>query len=309
VKKSVRALPLRIFFVCILWIILQNWYNYIDACISRSVQQFIFHKGDESMIGEMKREALYSLKGKWGLGVGSTILYFILSYVVSMAAMLILLIPGIIIFLSVASLTGSFEEETMSIGAGITFGIFYCIIIILSNASYGITSYGYTNVFLQISKREDAKVDYLFEGFRGFKRMMKTMWAMLAILLYTGTWIPMLLIGLFALLGEEGNTSFAIAFFVLLAISIVGMIVMYFSYALTYYVMIENPEYSVSQAMKESKNLMKGHKLDLFLLWLSFIGWAILALLTFGIGFLWFSPYMSTTTAHFYRYISKGEFQ
>ena len=293
----------------ILWRILQNWYNYIDVCISRSVQQFIFYEGDESMIGEMKREALYSLKGKWGLGVGSTILYFILSYVVSMAAMLILLIPGIIIFLSVVSLTGSFEEETMSIGAGITFGIFYCIMIILSNASYGITSYGYTNVFLQISKREDAKVDHLFEGFRGFKRMMKTMWAMLAILLYTGTWIPMLLIGLFALLGEEGNTSFAIAFFVLLAISIVGMIVMYFSYALTYYVMIENPEYSVSQAMKECKNLMKGHKLDLFLLWLSFIGWAILALLTFGIGFLWLSPYMSTTTAHFYRYISKGELQ
>lgn len=301
-------MPLRIF-LSILWRILQNWYNYIDACIRRSVQQFIFYEGDESMIGEMKREALYSLKGKWGLGVGSTILYFILSYVVSMAAMLILLIPGIIIFLSVVSLTGSFEEETMSIGAGITFGIFYCIMIILSNASYGITSYGYTNVFLQISKREDAKVDHLFEGFRGFKRMMKTMWAMLAILLYTGTWIPMLLIGLFALLGEEGNTSFAIAFFVLLAISIVGMIVMYFSYALTYYVMIENPEYSVSQAMKECKNLMKGHKLDLFLLWLSFIGWAILALLTFGIGFLWLSPYMSTTTAHFYRYISKGELQ
>ncbi|MEW4151838.1 DUF975 family protein [Bacillus thuringiensis] len=261
------------------------------------------------MIGEMKREALYSLKGKWGLGVGSTILYFILSYVVSMAAMLILLIPGIIIFLSVVSVTGSFEAETMSIGAGITFGIFYCIMIILSNASYGITSYGYTNVFLQISKREDAKVDYLFEGFRGFKRMMKTMWAMLAILLYTGTWIPMLLTGLFIFLGEEGNLSFTIAFFVLLAISIVGMIVMYFSYALTYYVMIENPEYSVSQAMKESKNLMKGHKLDLFLLWLSFIGWVVLALLTFGIGFLWLSPYMSTTTAHFYRYISKGEFQ
>lgn len=114
---------------------------------------------------------------------------------------------------------------------------------------------------------------------------------------------------LICIFGEEGNASFAIAICVLLAISIVGMIVMYFSYALTYYVMIENPEYSVSQAMKESKNLMKGHKLDLFLLWLSFIGWAILALLTFGIGFLWLSPYMSTTTAHFYRYISKGEFQ
>ncbi len=59
--------------------------------------------------------------------------------------------------------------------------------------------------------------------------------------------------------------------------------------------------------MKESKSLMKGHKLDLFLLWLSFIGWVILAILTFGIGFLWLSPYMGTTTSHFYRYISKDE--
>jgi uncharacterized membrane protein len=259
------------------------------------------------MIGEMKQEALYSLKGKWGLGVGSTILHIILSYVVSMAAMLILLIPGIIIFFLFVGLAGSLEEETISVGAGITFGIFYCIMIILSNASYGITSYGYTNVWLQISKREDARVDYLFEGFRGFKRMMKTMWAMLAILLYTGTWIPMLLLAVFAFFGEEGNVSLTIAFFVLLAISIVVMIVMYFSYAMTYYVMIENLEYSVSQAMKESKNLMKGHKLDLFFLWLSFIGWTILAILTLGIGFLWLSPYVGTTTAHFYRYIAKGE--
>ncbi|MBE5106844.1 DUF975 family protein [Bacillus thuringiensis] len=261
------------------------------------------------MIGEIKREALDSLKGKWGLGVGSTILYFILSYVVSIAAMLILLIPGIIIFFLIVIATGSVEEGTLSIGAGITFGIFYCVMLILANASYGITSYGYTNVFLQVSKRERARIDDLFEGFRGFKRMIKTMWAMLAILLYAGTWIPMLLLSLFAFFGEEGNASFAIAFFVLLAISIVGMIVMYFSYAMTYYVMIENPEYSVSQAMKESKHLMKGHKLDLFLLWLSFIGWGILAILTFGIGFLWLSSYMSTTTAHFYCYISKGELQ
>lgn len=76
------------------------------------------------MIGEMKREALYSLKGKWGLGVGSTILHIILSYVVSMAAMLILLIPGIIIFFLVVGLAGSIEEEAISVGAGITFGIF-----------------------------------------------------------------------------------------------------------------------------------------------------------------------------------------
>ncbi|WP_144506162.1 DUF975 family protein [Bacillus mycoides] len=264
------------------------------------------------MIGEMKQEALHSLKGKWGLGVGSTILYHIISYVVSMAVMLILLIPGVIIFLLVTISTGSIEEGAMSIGASITFGIFYCLMIILGSAAYGITSYGYTNVFLQISKREDARVDYLFEGFRGFKRMMKTMWAMLAILLYTGTWVPMLGMIVFGILGffdENANPSFIIAFFVLLAISIIVIAVLYFSYSMTYYVMVEKPEYSVSQAMKESKNLMKGHKLDLFLLWLSFIGWAILAIFTLGIGFLWLSTYVGTTTAHFYRYIAKGELQ
>ena len=75
------------------------------------------------MIGEMKREALHSLKGKWGLGVGSTILYHIVSYVVSMAVMLIVLIPGVIIFILASILTGSIEEETMAIGAAITFGV------------------------------------------------------------------------------------------------------------------------------------------------------------------------------------------
>ncbi|MGQ0514738.1 DUF975 family protein, partial [Bacillus sp. D-CC] len=121
------------------------------------------------MIGEMKREALHSLKGKWGLGVGSTILYHIISYVVSMAVMLILSIPAVIIVLLLSISTGSIEEDAMAIGAAITFGLFYCLMIILSYAAYGITSYGYTNLFLQISKREDARVDYLFEGFRGFK--------------------------------------------------------------------------------------------------------------------------------------------
>ncbi|HDX9638909.1 TPA: DUF975 family protein [Bacillus mobilis] len=262
------------------------------------------------MIGEMKREALHSLKGNWGLGVGSTILYHIISYVVSMAVMLILLIPGVIIFLLASISIGSIGEEAMGIAAVITFGVFYCLMIILSYAAYGITTYGYTNVFLQISKREDARVDYLFEGFRGFKRMMKTMWAMVAILLYTGAWVPMLGMIVFGTLGffdESANPSFIIVFFILLAISGIVMTILYFSYSMTYYVMVEKPEYSVSQAMKESKHLMKGHKLDLFLLWLSFIGWAILAILTLGIGFLWLSPYMSTTTAHFYRYLSKDE--
>ena len=47
--------------------------------------------------------------------------------------------------------------------------------------------------------------------------------------------------------------------------------------------------------------MMKGHKFDLFWLFLSFIGWFILAFFTLGIGFLWLVPYVQTSVAGFYE--------
>ena len=55
------------------------------------------------------------------------------------------------------------------------------------------------------------------------------------------------------------------------------------------------------EAIKMSWNLMKGKKKKLFLLQLSFIGWAILSVLTFFIGFLFLHPYMLTTYSKFYQ--------
>ncbi|MBP5498796.1 MAG: DUF975 family protein [Muribaculaceae bacterium] len=73
------------------------------------------------------------------------------------------------------------------------------------------------------------------------------------------------------------------------------------SYSMTGYVLRDNPELSGNAAIERSMQLMKGHKLDLFVLYLSFIGWAILALFTCGIGFLWLAPYMQMTMAKFYE--------
>lgn len=74
-----------------------------------------------------------------------------------------------------------------------------------------------------------------------------------------------------------------------------------FSYAMTPYILEENPELSANQAIDRSRAMMKGHKFDLFYLWLSFIGWGILCMFTLGIGFLWLTPYMYTATASFYE--------
>ena len=52
--------------------------------------------------------------------------------------------------------------------------------------------------------------------------------------------------------------------------------------------------------MKQSKNLMRGNKWRLFLLYLSFLGWLIFSVLTFGIGLLWIIPYITQTLVWFY---------
>ena len=78
-------------------------------------------------------------------------------------------------------------------------------------------------------------------------------------------------------------------------------IVKIFSYAMTPFILEENPELSANDAIDRSRAMMKGHKFDLFWLLLSFIGWFILALLTLGIGGLWLQPYMQTSVAAFYE--------
>ena len=85
---------------------------------------------------------------------------------------------------------------------------------------------------------------------------------------------------------------------------IVPGIVKIYSYAMTPYIMAEHPEMTANEAITASRQLMDGHKGELFCLHLSFIGWQFLNLFTMGIGSLWLNPYMQATEAAFYRHIT-----
>lgn len=75
-------------------------------------------------------------------------------------------------------------------------------------------------------------------------------------------------------------------------------------YAMAPYILAEHPEFTASQAIELSKQMMDGRKSDLFVLNLSFIGWILLSTLTLGIGYLWLNPYMLMAEAAFYRSIA-----
>ena len=77
-----------------------------------------------------------------------------------------------------------------------------------------------------------------------------------------------------------------------------------YAYAMAPFILEENPNMTPSEAIKASRELMDGHKFDLFCLHWSFFGWALLSVLTLGIGSLWLNPYMNAATAAFYRSIA-----
>lgn len=72
------------------------------------------------------------------------------------------------------------------------------------------------------------------------------------------------------------------------------------------YILAENPEKSSIECIKKSAEIMKGYKMNFFILQLSFIGWLILCILTLGIGLLWYVPYYQMTMTNFYLQVKEN---
>ena len=140
-------------------------------------------------------------------------------------------------------------------------------------------SYGFAVLFLNAFRgwNERVRMSNLFDGYRDFSRVFLT-------LLIQGIYIV-----LWSLL------------------LVIPGIIKALSYTMTAFVLNDEPGLSYDAAITRSSKLMDGHKLDFFLFSLSFIGWALLAALTFGIGFLWLVPYYSTAKAAFYHELLEEE--
>ena len=74
-----------------------------------------------------------------------------------------------------------------------------------------------------------------------------------------------------------------------------------YSYAMSYYILQDNPEIGVKEAITKSRQMMKGHKWELFVMQLSFIGWILLSIITCRIvAFFFVAPWMNLAYAKFY---------
>lgn len=157
-----------------------------------------------------------------------------------------------------------------ALGVVSLFAVLYAIIMLVIG---GAVSLGYARFNLNLVNRNNPKIEDVFSEIRRF--------------------------------GAAFAMRFCTALFTLLwsLLFIIPGIVAIYSYSMAPYILMENPDMTGMQAIKASKELMKGNRWRLFCLSFSFIGWNILCGFTLGIGNLFLRPYREAATAAFYREI------
>jgi uncharacterized membrane protein len=106
----------------------------------------------------------------------------------------------------------------------------------------------------------------------------------------------------FDLFGKSlGAYLLMMLFLMLWMLLIIPGIIKTYSYAMTFYIIADDPSVGAAEAITRSRQIMDGNKFRLFCLYLRFIGWSFLCLFTFGIGYLWLIPYMNAAQAAFYE--------
>lgn len=135
--------------------------------------------------------------------------------------------------------------------------------------------FGMKIIYLNLTMQQSAKVEKIFEGFNDFGRVF--------------------------CLGFFQN----ILIFLWSLLFIIPGIIKEISYSMSYYIAIDNPNLSPMDTITESQKIMDGHKMDYFILMLSFIPWILLVGITFGIAAIYVIPYIETTTANFYNIVKR----
>lgn len=231
---------------------------------------------------ELTARARASLSGKWGLAIGFFVLYIVLATLISLVG---------------ACVPGGTLVSNLVVGGPLALG-----------------AIGFS---ISLARGRTVGMDQLFAGFQriwpaigatALVMVFTILWLLLCLLPFI-LWFAILLVGqrfqLDSLPEDPGELLAVLGPHVAVAILagivyMVAAIVLTLRYSQTLYVLWDNPGMGPLEAVRRSVAMMRGRKGKLFLLGLRFIGWAFLAMLTCGIGFLWLIPYMMISYAHFY---------
>lgn len=225
---------------------------------------------------ELKECAKNDLRGNWPVAIGAGLLAGLLGAGGSGVA------SGFNVDVSGGETTEvtpevqNFMQDNLWLILAIFFGAML-IGVVVSLLFTSVIQVGYARFNLDLVEGNPLMVTTLFDGFKNWGSVVLT----------------------FAL-------QTLIVFLKTLLFIIPGIMASY-DYAMVRYILAENPHIGAKEALATSKRMMRGHRMELFCLQMSFFGWILLCVLTCGIGTIWLNPYMEATNANFYKALSGAE--
>lgn len=213
---------------------------------------------------DIRRVARENLSGNWGLSIGACLLAAIMGGMLIGSSFL----PQLNIHMENQDIESWEQFFRVTLGSTtLSVNTINLVHFILG----GVIQLGYAQFLLKQYNRANFEVKDLFSQFERFGQAFLQRFLRI---LYTSLWSLLF---------------------------IIPGIVKSYAYAMTPFIMAENPEMTASEAITASKEMMDGHKGELFTLDLTFIGWDLLCLLTLNIGHLWLNPYKNAAYAVFYK--------
>lgn len=193
-----------------------------------------------------------------------------------------------------------FEYVVLSNVAGVAlFGVVSLLLDLYST----LMSFGYTSYALRMARNEQSGVGNLFDG---FQKPLRVLWASILMSIFECLWgllgilsgAAVMVIG-FAMEGDTFALVMA-GYWLMLVGFLISALVVGLRYRLTNYFILDDPDCTARQAIRRSKEAMRGWKMELFTLDLSMFGWVLLGGITCGILMVWVGPYMEAVQANFY---------
>ena len=228
--------------------------------------------------GDLKLKSKDSLRGCWGVLIGIYLLYILVLTILSIPSTAISFFQELII----QNQDSSGDEIIIIVIVSTLLTSFLSFIILFLQGSL---NFGLFFASLKISRDEEVKISDLFLGFKK-NNFLRSSVTFVLVNIFTQLWTLLL---------------------------IIPGIIKGFSYSMTTFIMIDNPNMGYTKAITESRRIMNNHKWNLLSLFASFIPLYLLGvlvtILTCGVGlisFLWIYAYIQISFAHFYNSIKSN---
>lgn len=192
-----------------------------------------------------------------------------------------------------------FQYVVMENMAGVAL---FCVVSVLLDLYSTLMGFGFTSYTLRLARNEQSGVGNLFDG---FQKPLRVLWASILEAFFECLWgllgmLPGAALMVAGLLMKNALETVMFGYFVMLLGFVVSAVVVGLRYRLSYYFILDDPTCTARQSIRRSKEAMRGWKMELFTLDLSFLGWVLLGVATCGVLMIWVGPYMGATEANFY---------